>query len=346
MKMTVLSSGIASPHAGWLAIDELAYLLAHYFGAELLSPAILPDSALRKLIGRERLRFAPIESRGGDVLMVVAHGPIDLAMAASISNVRKKFSKIYGFVTDSYFTHGYPRETALYDAITVTAHEDTAYPAKKFGIQVTQLYQGTDALRWAPREEQLRAIDLIAYGRTPPSYHAFFSRHFHQPDSPYIYLHSPLGHQTGPDVLQERGMLFKLLHRTQISLAFHMFVEPQGNRPRSMMVTSRWLESLLAGCIVAGKRPVSRMAEEMLFWDNATLELADEPEQAHEQILWHLNRKDDLEDQRIHNTRNVIENHDWRFRIKDICEKFKWEIPRILNSDIDNLSLLAEKFSR
>lgn len=73
-------------------------------------------------------------------------------------------------------------------------------------------------------------------------------------------------------------MLFKLLHRSRISLAFHLFVEPQGNRPRSMMVTSRWLESLLSGCIVAGKRPVSRMADDMLFWPGATTELSDEPE--------------------------------------------------------------------
>lgn len=346
MKMTVLSSGIATPHAGWLAIDELAYLLTHYFGAELLSPAVLPDSTLRKLAGRDRLRFAPLESGGGDVLMVVARGPIDLAMAAAIPNVRKKFSKIHGFVTDSYFTPGYPRETALYDAITVTAHEDTAYPAEKFGIQVTQLYQGTDALRWAPREEQARAIDLIAYGRTPPSYHAFFSEHLHQPDSPYLYLHSPLGHQTGADVVGERGMLFKLLHRTQISLAFHMFVEPQGDRPRSMMVTSRWLESLLAGCIVAGKRPISRMAEEMLSWDGATVELADEPKQAYEQLVWHLNHKDELKSQRIKNIQNTIEKHDWRLRIKNLCQTFNWDTPSQLRDDIEKLSSLAKAIAR
>lgn len=344
MKMTVLSSGVANPHVGWLAIDELAYLLAHYFNAELLSPATPPTSAFRKLIGREQPHFEPIESQGGDVLMVVAHGPFDLAMASSINHVRKKFSKIYGFVTDSYFTHGYPRETALYDAITVTAHEDVAYPAEKFGIRVVQLYQGTDALRWAPRGEQTRIIDLIAYGRTPPSYHTLFSRQFHQPDSPYLYLHSPLGHLNGTDVFQERGMLFKLLHRTQISLAFHMYIEPQGDRPRSMMVTSRWLESLLAGCIVAGKRPISRMAEEMLFWEGATLELADEPSDAYEELLWHLNHKEDARNQRMRNIRNIIEKHDWRYRIMDLCQNFDLETPRELIRDISHLSSLAKSF--
>lgn len=342
MKLTVLCSGIANPHVGWLAIDELAHLLAYYFSAELLSPTLSPASPLRKFVGRERPQFFPVECQGGDVLMVVAHGPFDLAMAGAIANVRQKFSKIYGFVADSYFTQGYPRETALYDAIIVTAHEDIAYPAEKFGIKTLQLYQGTDALRWAPREEQARTIDLISYGRTPPSYHTAFRKHFHSPDSPYLYLHSPLGHQTGDSVVPERAMLFKLLHRTQISLAFHLFVEPQGNRPRSMMVTSRWLESLLSGCIVAGKRPISRMANEMLCWDGATVELANDPRQALDQLIELLQRKDELEGQRRRNIKNIMKNHDWRLRLERICEAFNWEKPKKLTDDLIILGVLAQ----
>ena len=89
-------------------------------------------------------------------------------------------------------------------------------------------------------------------------------------------------------------MLFKLLHRTRIALAFNLLVEPEGERPRSMMVTSRWLESLLSGCIVAGRRPVSRMADEMLFWPNATVELSEDPETASEEIITLLLNNDSL----------------------------------------------------
>ncbi len=276
--------------------------------------------------------------------MVVAHGPADLAMLSAIPDVRKKFRKIYAFVTDSYFHAGFPSETALFDAITVTAHEDQTFPAHQFGIEVSQLYQGTDALRWAPHRDLTRDIDVISYGRTPPSYHTSLIQHLHVAESPYLYLHSPLGHITGPDVQLERGMLFKLLHRSRISLAFHLFVEPQGDRPRSMMITSRWLESLLAGCIVAGKRPISRMADEMLFWDNATVELADEPEKAYEEILDLLHRNDDLHGQRRQNIRHIIEHHDWRYRIKTMCERFDWPTPLALTADIEQLQLLARSF--
>ena len=131
-----------------------------------------------------------------------------------------------------------------------------------------------------------------------------------------LYLHSPLGSITGPGVHAERGMLFKLLQRTRISLAFHLYVEPQGDRPRSMMVTSRWLESLLAGCIVAGRRPVSRMADDMLGWEGATLELSEDPRQAVEELEGLLSREDELAAQRRSNIRNMLLRHDWRDRIR------------------------------
>jgi hypothetical protein len=206
------------------------------------------------------------------------------------------------------------------------------------------LYQGTDSLTWAPRHSHAREIDIMGFGRTPPSYHQHFSRLFHAASSPHLYLHSPLGNITGPSVHLERGMLFKLLHRTRISLAFHLFMEPQGNRPRSMMVTTRWLESLLSGCIVAGKRPVSRMADEMLFWAGATVELDDQPEHAAGQLVDMLARNDDFASQRQTNIRHVIMHHDWRDRIQTLCGLFNIPLPDRLRSDLQQLQELANTF--
>lgn len=152
MKLSVLYAGLAAPHAGWVAIDELAELLVHYFAAEVLSPKPVTGPWLKRMIRPHLAHFEPLQTRGGDVLIVVARGPGDLAMVNAIPNCRKKFSKIYGFVTDSYFQAGFVKETALFDAITVTAHEDVAFPASRYGIPVHQLYQGADCLTWVPRQ--------------------------------------------------------------------------------------------------------------------------------------------------------------------------------------------------
>ncbi len=342
MKMTVLYAGQSSPHAGWAAIDELALILARIFDAELLSPAIAPNSLLRRIAGREKLQFAPLDCAGGDVLFVVARGPEDLAMVNAIPNVRGKFSRIHAFVTDSYFLAGYYAETALFDSITVTAHEDMDYPAQKFGIQVHHLHQGTDALQWAPRNSFAREIDVMSFGRTPASYQSALTGAFHTMDSPYLYLHSPLGNLSGPTVQVERAMLFKLLHRTRISLAFHLLIEPQGGRPRSMMVTSRWLESLLSGCVVAGRRPVSRMAEEMLDWEGSTIELSAAPEEAVQELQLLLQDEDALQQQRRTNIHNTLQRHDWRLRIHSLCGLNGWEVPTTLQDELQQLEVLMQ----
>ena len=335
--MTVLCAGLAAPHAGWAAIDELALLLARYFEAELLSPASIPGPLWRRLAGRPRPTFATQTAAGGDVLMVVARGPQDLALISSIPDARKRYARIHAFVTDSYFQAGFVQETRLYDSITVTAHEDMAYPTQRFGVQVHQLHQGADCLQWAPTQWHARDIDLIAYGRTPPSFHRAFMQRFHAARSPHLYLHSPLGHLAGPDIHLERGMLFKLLQRTGVSLAFHLLVEPEGSRPRSMMVTSRWLESLLSGCIVAGHRPISRMATDMLNWEGATVELAADPEQAADALERLLAHPDDMQMQRQRNVAQMLTQHDWRHRMQRMCGLFGWDVPARLQEDLNRL---------
>lgn len=344
MKISVMYAGLSAPHAGWTAIDELAELFIDYYDAEVLSPQVLTGWSLAQQIRPHLVRYAPLETRGGDVLIVVARGPGDLAMIKAIPQCRTKFTKIIGFVTDSYFHAGYRPETAEFDAITVTAVEDMAFPTAQFGIVVHQLYQGTNCLAWAPRHTLQREIDVMAFGRTPSSYQTYFSQKFHAPDSPHLYLHSPLGNLAGPSVHVERGMLFKLLHRSRISLAFHLFVEPQGNRPRSMMVTSRWLESLLSGCVVAGRRPISLMAQDMLDWPNATLELSDSPEQAHEELLTLLADADSLAVQSRANSQHMIQRHDWRYRIRDFCQLMELPAPERLAEDLAQLGDLARQF--
>ena len=114
MKLSVLCAGMAEPHAGWAAIDELAELLVHYFDAELLSPKPWPSGWSSRWLERIRPRYQPVDTAGGDVLMVVCRGPADLALIRSVPDFRHRFQRIHAWVTDSYFQAGFGRETALH----------------------------------------------------------------------------------------------------------------------------------------------------------------------------------------------------------------------------------------
>lgn len=343
MRVTVLYSGQSSPSVSWLAIDELAELLAYYLHAELLSPMPVNKAGVWSFANYGK-KFGSVESAGGDVLIVIARAPADLNMVNSIKDCRKKFGKIIGFVADSYFEAGFNKSTALYDSISVTGKGDAAYIVNRFGTTVHHIYQGIDTLKWAPKSSKSRDIELISYGRTPPTFHAAFVRRFHDVASEHLYLHSPLGNLSGPTVRDERGMLFKVLQRTRISLAFHLYVEATGARPISMMVTSRWLESLLSGCIVAGKRPISLMADEMLCWNGSTIELSDSPEEAANELVAMLRANDEWEQQRRSNVFNTMMRHDWRSRIKDLCSLNGFDAPAALERDLHLVKESAQQW--
>lgn len=338
MKVTVLCAGRNVPSVSWLAVNELAELLAAYYSVEVVYLIPLEISKPWAVLTKSG-RYRKIDCQQSDILFVVAGSPGDLDMVDAINGCRKKFTKIVGIVTDSYFYNGYGDCVSMYDCITVTEQKDAEFVAQKFGVTTQLVYQGIDTLRWMPRRAYARDIDFISYGRTPESYHQAFVTAFHSVESENLYLHSPIGNIKGPTVRAERAMLFKLLQRSQISLAFNMLVEPQIGRPVSMMVTSRWLESLLSGCLVVGKRPVSPMAEAMLDWDGCTIELSDSPDEAVEQLISLTHEKDNLHQQRVANIKNMVLKHDWRYRIQQICTFNEIELPLRLEDDIQSVML-------
>ena len=133
-------------------------------------------------------------------------------------------------------------------------------------------------------------------------------------------------------------MLLKTLQRTRISLAFHMLCNPEINRPKSMMVTSRWLESLAAGCIVVGKRPISTMADEMLSWSDCTIELPDDPAAAVDAVEELLQTEEAKFDEiRRTNMRNTMLYHDIRSRIADLLKAFGIDQPQSLSGELEEL---------
>jgi hypothetical protein len=331
--------------AGWVAIDEFEDLFQRLCGFRILCPdhRTLLHGPLgkvqRRLLGRfHRLTDADANA---ELLLVVARTPSDLGMLYSLAGARKRFRKIAGYVIDSYFTEGFESSVLSYDHIFSTTKEGADLVRAKFGVSSSVLRQGFDCLTWASIDPN-RSIDLIGFGRQPTSYHREFQRSFHASNSNILYLHSPIGAKAGSAVWEERPMMLKLLQRSKMSLAFHLLVEPDEARPRAEnFVTSRWFESLAAGCIVIGKRPLGEMAAEMFDWPNALIELPDAPSAAADLIQ---SLAGDAKFLRETRTRNVIEmcrRHDWRYRIRDIYEHFHLSLPESLKMEIIALEELA-----
>src|SRR6266478_818301 len=246
MSQEVLLSHREPPFNGWVAIDEFENLVARLGNFRIAVPR--SRRPLPGLVGRVRdkslgafMRLGPIQEEG-ELLLVVAHAPGDLRMLSSLTNARKRFRYIAGYVIDSYFTEDFGSSVKAYDHIFSTTQEGADEVRNRFKVSSSVLRQGFDCLNWACGDTN-RGIDLIGFGRQPPSYHEAFQRAFHTHQSPLLYLHSPIGTLTGEAVWRERPMMLKLLQRSKISLAFHLLMEPALDRPKSSnFVTSRWFE--------------------------------------------------------------------------------------------------------
>jgi hypothetical protein len=334
-----------NPFAGWVAVDEFEDLFSSLDNSRIvtvMSRRVLPGLAGKirnRLIGPYRM---VTDLEDGNLLLVIARAPNDLKMLRSIRNARKKFRYIAGYVIDSYFTENFPTITKEYDHIFSTTQEGVETVKSRFGTSSSLLRQGFDSLTWACLND-VRSIDLIGFGRQPPTYHREFQRAFHTPASPLIYLHSPIGAAQGTAVRNERPMMLKLLQRSKLSLAFHLGVEPQTVRPRAAsFVTSRWFESLTTGCVVVGKRPLGTMSEQLFCWPDALIELPDNPKDAPAAILDLATNADFLHKTRSRNVIEMSRRHDWRYRIRDIYEHFKLQLPPLLIEQLSSLSQRLE----
>jgi hypothetical protein len=341
MSQDVVVSRREPPFNGWVAIDEFENLLARLGNFRIAVPR--GRRPLPGLVGQVRdkclgafARLGPIKEEG-ELLLVVAHTPGDLRMLSSLTNARKRFRYIAGYVIDSYFTKDFGSSVKGYDHIFSTTREGADEVRNRFKVSSSVLRQGFDCLSWACADTN-RSIDLIGFGRQPSSYHLAFQRAFHTHESPLLYLHSPIGTLVGEAVWRERPMLLKLLQRSKISLAFHLLIEPAADRPKSPnFVTSRWFESLASGCIVVGKRPPGAMAAELFCWPNALIELPDEPDKAVEMIQNLASDARFVEKTRQRNIVEMCERHDWRYRIRDIYEHFHLELPDLLVHELSRL---------
>jgi glycosyl transferase family 1 len=340
---TVLLSRRNPPFAGWVAIDEFEDLFRRFSGGRIVCAE---HRSIRTVIGRTKSRvFGPFlkvdEQDGGELLLVVAREPSDLRMIRALPNARKRFRRIVGYVIDSYFAEAFERSASHYDHVFSTTEEGAELLRSRYGVSSSVLRQGFDCLRWANAEAD-RSIDVIGFGRQPESYHRRFQAAFHTCDSKVLYLHSPIGTRTGADVYTERPMMLKLLQRAKISLAFHLLVEPVGQRPRAAsFVTSRWLESLGAGCLVVGKKPPGVMAQDMFPWPNALIDLPDDPSRAVEFITSLLSEPNFISETRSRNVAEMCRRHDWRYRIRDIYQELQLPLPDSLKLELQALAAVG-----
>jgi glycosyltransferase involved in cell wall biosynthesis len=104
----------------------------------------------------------------------------------------------------------------------------------------------------------------------------------------------------------------------------------------------RWFEAGASGCVIVGKRPSTPLVDDLLDWENSTIELPSDGEEAVEKIKELLKRPDRLGEISKRNYQQKLRRHDWRWRIKQMLELLKTPVPTKLNAQLQEIEAYGD----
>ena len=365
MNIFVLSSRALISSVFWDPVFELENIVVRTCNAQLLVPSAhhvfqwsytlypLAGRILRKAVksttGVYNLPLLPQLSDKPNVLLVIGISGAELEQLSSIPKWRERFEVVIAYIFDSWEPAAYSKNVYHLDHLFVALPEIIDELKQTFGIPVSLIPFAADVLAQGSCQLK-RSIDLTSFGRIPSQYDTVFCNKFNQPGSEQIYYKSTarteeqfpkLPYEMRRDE-QDSRLLFHILRHSKLTLAFDPLYPGMRRFPYSF-ITLRWFYGTATGGAVVGKRPTTPLMDELMNWEDATIELPDDPQKSAEFIDELL--QDEVRLNSIYK-RNYVESlarHDWRHRIQSMLETVKIPLPQGLLEELSQMKIIHEK---
>lgn len=254
---------------GWTPIEYMVTIAAQMLEAEV----IVMDHATPSRIAQALSILKRRDRAAGDELcLMVCAGPGDLLRLLQVADWRRRFKFIAAWIIDSFWTSHISSVVGLanpFDQFLVTSIEDVGLWKQITGVPTSWLPWGADVLgcgRMTPQREW----DLTRVGRQPREW-ADDVETSHAAQCLGIKFR---GRPPGANLatLENQRFLMDVYGNSKYILAFSNLANPEiYTHPTRQYLTGRWVDSLGCGATVAGIRPRSETADELL-WPAATLE--------------------------------------------------------------------------
>ena len=347
-KLVVLSEyPLHNKHVGYSLIYDLHGLFLSW-GIPVLDVAHrYPPEEKSNAINRFRNPYCiPDVERVCDIgsqLLVICSGPHFLRSLASLGKNVNRFSSISVYFTDSFDSctlNGFGASILKGVDRVFSGIEEIADDLKvHHGVEHSYFLPfGIDALTYA-RTPNKNLIDVFGYGRIDQQFHNQIQRVFGSFSSPYTYVHSTFESASIHDMREHRQLHWKLMSSSSINLCFESSRTPRFlNRSP---VLYRWFEAWAAGNLVVGSRPKCRSADKLMGWENSTVELPVDPNDAPDALVELLADRDRLKSIQLENQFQVLRRHDWRFRIAQLFGEMSISLPCCLKEQLEALNALG-----
>lgn len=335
-------------------------------------PKSFEEKVLKRLITASQRTYKPIDRIDGlssdepNILLLIGMHGGDVELLHAVKQWRTKFDIVIAFIYDAWIFEAFPACTKQLDRLCV-AIQDLIEPLQsQFNIPVSYWPYSANVLERGSLNHQ-RSIDVTSYGRIPSDYH---QRLFDLSDRPsthpnhrklFYYRQVPEPAQPCPDRPftsrrfdhQHSVSIGNILANSKLALAFDFTytvqraVElPKGHRHpsyqyRKPVLGLRWYEGIAAGTALVGKRPPIPEAQAQLNWEDATIELPDNPDAGVDAILELLNDGNRLQAIHERNYWNALHRHDHRQRLAKLFEMLDLPLPPGLQEQLDRIDELC-----
>jgi len=365
MNIFVLSSRALISSVSWDPVFELENIVVRTCHAQLLAPSArhaiqwsstlyplarrIVRQAVKSTTGLYNLPLLPQLSDKPNVLLRICIAGDELELLSSIPKWRERFDVVIAYIFDSWDPAIYSNNVYHLDHLFVALPEIIDELKQSFGIPVSLIPFAADVLAQGSCQLK-RSIDLTSFGRIPSHYDTVFRNKFNKPGSEQIYYKStPRTEEEFPKLPYEMRrdepdtlQLFHILRHSKLTLAFDPLYPGMRRFPYSF-ITLRWFYGTATGGAVVGKRPTTPLMDELMNWEDATIELPDDPQKSAEFINELL--QDEVRLNSIYK-RNYVESlarHDWRHRIQSMLQAVKIPLPQGLLRELSQMKMIHEK---
>ncbi|MBL3675660.1 glycosyltransferase [Paracoccus aerius] len=163
-----------------------------------------------------------------------------------------------------------------------------------------------------------RPITVLGYGRQPTDLTQVLSKFLNAPHRENIFHHTDhMKISEVSDFLMHRRHFWKLAQSSLFALAYDPFCTHPQRFPYSI-VGQRWFECLSAGCVVVGRRPTASDTDELIGWQDATIEAPNDPQDMFCFLSDLIASPARIAEIRARNVEQMKARHDWIHRFSNL----------------------------
>ncbi|XPM60490.2 MAG: glycosyltransferase [Leptolyngbya sp. IPPAS B-1204] len=359
MNLFVLSElGHKGSHVGWSVNHSLEETLTEVLNPTLIYPEkIFPLKWLHQLGIPEdnlepfelrlnrllkhwyKLQHLPTLPQGTNVLLVIGLTPNFLQALLTIAPLLKQFDLRIAYLLDGFKpTWLDPTIATWLDHLFVISQELATEISQISSISTTFLPLGANTTK-SYASGTHRWIDIISYGRGNEAVHRCLQAHFNQGSTERMYFHSTFTTGEVENPREHITLMRKLLSRSKISLCFEASHLSRFNGHSPLLY--RWFEAWAAGCTIVGKQPFEQGVQELMDWENSTIEIPDSPTDWIPFFESLLADETTLALNARRNQQECMLRHDWLYRIKTMLTTVGLPVPEALHDAITQLQAEA-----